>query len=324
MKPTISVIIPVYNAELYIDKAISSVLNQSFSDFELLVIDDGSTDFSSDIIKNIQDTRLQYYFKKNEGQCKALNLGISKAEGRFIKFLDADDYLDECHLERMLDVVYNQHEQDRDSMLILSKWQRFSGLNNFWPIAERPEWCNCLPFEFVEKALGNGPDMLPGWQWLIPRKILNKAGFWNEELGLGNDFDFSIRLILASEGIRFCNNSVVYYRSDLKQNMSSDKSIDTILSVLRAARLGVDNILSLNNSDNLKKVCSSKLKVWLVTYYPYLDNAIVNDVQNQIKELGPSSINLNWSFKLSFIEKLFGWKVARMLQYYYYKALKIA
>jgi hypothetical protein len=246
-------------------------------------------------------------------------LGISKAKGLFIKFLDADDYLDEFHLESMMKIVNKQAEQDRNDILVLSKWQRFSGVNDFWPIKDRPEWCDCTAIEFIQKALGNGPDMLPGWQWLIPREIINKAGSWNEELGLGNDFEFSIRLILASKGIRFCNEAIVYYRSDLRQNMSSDTSIKTIMSVLKAARLGIKNMLDTNNDSAVQQVCADKLQIWLLTYYPYISSELSKDVEKKIKALGGSTASVGGSKKIQLFTMLFGWKFSRMLQFFFYK-----
>jgi glycosyltransferase involved in cell wall biosynthesis len=315
----VSVIIPVYNAELYVEKAIRSVINQTFPDFELLIIDDGSNDSCVNIIKSIIDPRIRFYSRTNQGQCKTLNFGIDKAYGDYIKFLDADDFLNSMYLESMMKIVMLNGASERKDLLFMSKWQRFKNVDTIIPMNQRIEWCDCTPLEFIKFSLGNGPDMLPGWQWLIPREILNKAGGWNENLGLGNDFEFSIRLILASKGIRFCDEAIVFYRSDLKQNMSSDKSLQTILSVLSAARLGINQILLSYNSEIIKKLCSVKLKVWLISYYPYISSHLRKEVEKEIKDLGESKITLDWSRKLRFIEKIFGWKFARMFQHYYYK-----
>lgn len=87
----ISVIIPVYNRENTIKRAIMSVLNQSFRDIELIVIDDGSTDNSANVIKAIKDERLKYVYQSNKGACVARNHGIDIAKGDYIAFHDSDD-----------------------------------------------------------------------------------------------------------------------------------------------------------------------------------------------------------------------------------------
>ena len=91
-KPLISVIIATYNSGPYLREAIESILRQSVSDLELLVIDDGSTDGTRDLVAQVSDTRLSYYWQANTGQTSAKNQGISKARGEFIGFCDGDDY----------------------------------------------------------------------------------------------------------------------------------------------------------------------------------------------------------------------------------------
>jgi glycosyltransferase involved in cell wall biosynthesis len=319
MTPLISVIIPVFNAENYIAQSIQSVLSQTFTDFELLVIDDGSTDTSATVIERFSDARIHYFHKPNEGQCKTLNLGISKSKGRYIKFLDADDYLNHDHLSALVTRLQTIPDEQQSEILYLCKWQRFSGVCDLWPMGHRPEWRDAEAVSFIEKALGNGPDMLPAWQWLIPTGILERVGGWNEELGLGNDFEFSIRLILASRRIVFCEGAIVYYRSDLRANMSSDTSLKTILSVLQASRIGIANILSTYNSREIRSVCADKLMAWLISYYPYIGRQLVSIVEAEINELGGSKLDVGWGPKMRFMRHLFGWKLTRLAQHIFYR-----
>lgn len=100
--PFFSVIIPTYNRADKIPRAISSVLNQIFPDFELIIIDDGSTDGTRTVIQEFSDSRLKYYYQENKERSAARNLGIAKAIGQYICFLDSDDeflpnYLNELH-----------------------------------------------------------------------------------------------------------------------------------------------------------------------------------------------------------------------------------
>ena len=90
--PYFSIVIPVYNKERFVGKTLKSVLNQTFTDFEVILINDGSTDNSETVIQTFQDERIQYFSKTNEGVAVARNLGINKAKSNFICFLDADDF----------------------------------------------------------------------------------------------------------------------------------------------------------------------------------------------------------------------------------------
>ncbi|QYS89019.1 glycosyltransferase family 2 protein [Flavobacterium davisii] len=90
-KLTFSVIIPLYNKENYIYNTLTSVIDQSYSNFEIIIVNDGSTDKSLEIIQNINDSRIRIFNQQNKGVSSARNLGIKNAKGTLIAFLDADD-----------------------------------------------------------------------------------------------------------------------------------------------------------------------------------------------------------------------------------------
>ncbi|MEO9965296.1 MAG: glycosyltransferase family A protein [Reichenbachiella sp.] len=94
--PLVSVIIPVYNGEKYIEESIQSVISQTYTNTEIIVVDDGSTDNTAFLVKKFP---VQYYYQENQGQSAALNFGISKSTGTFLSFNDADDLWTEGKLE---------------------------------------------------------------------------------------------------------------------------------------------------------------------------------------------------------------------------------
>lgn len=96
--PFFSIIIPTYNRAIFIQHTINSVLQQTYTDFEIMVIDDGSTDNTEDIVKNISDNRIIYIKKENEERGAARNYGAKKAKGKYVNFLDSDDLLYPNHL----------------------------------------------------------------------------------------------------------------------------------------------------------------------------------------------------------------------------------
>ena len=100
--PKVSVVTPAYNAENTIAESIQSVINQTFSDFDMIIIDDGSTDRTAEIIKSIEDSRIRYIYQDNAERAAARNLGIQNAKGRYIAFLDADDFWVEDKLEKQI------------------------------------------------------------------------------------------------------------------------------------------------------------------------------------------------------------------------------
>lgn len=112
--PTLSIIVPVYNVEQYLPKCIDSVLTQSFSDFELILVDDGSTDGSGRICDDYaqKDSRIKAVHKQNGGQGPARNTGLDIARGRYISFIDSDDYISEDLYEKNIPILLNDETID--------------------------------------------------------------------------------------------------------------------------------------------------------------------------------------------------------------------
>ena len=122
MELEISVIIPVYNAELYLEAMLESVLRQTFRDFELIIINDGSTDDSQKIIDRYRrkDARIKAFKQENQGQSVARNNALQYVNGKYIAFLDADDIISEDYLERL----YEATEGWKD--ISLCSYQKFN------------------------------------------------------------------------------------------------------------------------------------------------------------------------------------------------------
>ena len=106
--PKLSIIIPVYNVEKYLPKCLESILGQSFKDFEIICVNDGSTDNSLQVLQTYkkQDGRIVIVDKKNEGSGIARNLGLSTARGNYVYFVDSDDWLENYALEKMIHKAY--------------------------------------------------------------------------------------------------------------------------------------------------------------------------------------------------------------------------
>lgn len=102
--PELSIIVPIYNVENYLEKCIKSILAQTFTDFELILVNDGSPDKSDVIMKKyeILDNRIINIFQDNKGVSAARNVGLSRARGKYVAFVDPDDYIEEDTYEKLL------------------------------------------------------------------------------------------------------------------------------------------------------------------------------------------------------------------------------
>ena len=121
--PDISIIVPIYNAEKYLNKCIDSLVNQTKKEIELILINDGSTDNSENVIKSYKDKRIKYFKNKNQGIGKTRNFGIDKATGKYIIFVDSDDYLDLNACEEL----YKKIEKEKADLVVCDFYRDIDG-----------------------------------------------------------------------------------------------------------------------------------------------------------------------------------------------------
>ncbi|MBQ2910485.1 MAG: glycosyltransferase [Bacilli bacterium] len=110
----ISIIVPIYNAEKFIKKCVDSLLNQTKKELEFILINDGSTDKTHDILKTYKDKRIKYFKNKNQGIGKTRNFGIEKATGKYIIFIDSDDYIEPTTCEEL----YNKAIKEKADVVV--------------------------------------------------------------------------------------------------------------------------------------------------------------------------------------------------------------
>ena len=124
----ISIVIPVYNAEKYLEQCLNSIKNQTYKNFEVILVNDGSIDNSESICKVFveSDTRFRYYLKANGGASSARNLGLDNAQGKYITFIDADDWVDENHLEVLINNI-----KENNSDMAVSSIKKFDNVSRF-------------------------------------------------------------------------------------------------------------------------------------------------------------------------------------------------
>lgn len=220
MTPKVSIIIPMYNVAKYIGECIQSVINQTHTNWELILIDDGSTDNTKSIIEPyLEDNRIRYFWQENGKQGKARNHGVRKATGMFIGFLDADDKWHERKLERQIevfsektvDVVYTSGHsfkiKDND-MQLLSQF----GIKDGIQAGKK------LIFDLIQK------NYIPLTSVLITKERFEEVGGFNENLKIQNAEDLNLWLKLADLNCKFhgLNESLFYYRKHENQSTNDD------------------------------------------------------------------------------------------------------
>lgn len=194
MKPTFSVIIPVYNKQAYIKTTLESCLSQSFTNFEVIIVNDGSTDGSLGTIKQFKDERIKLFTTKNEGISKARNLAISNAVGELIAFLDADDVWMPNHLEDLYSLYKNFPEAGLFCTNYLIKSKKVTTRPVFIGLPTDENWQGIVGDYFASSY-----KYRVSWvsAVAVPNEVLIQTGNFDENIeGAGEDIDLWARIAL--------------------------------------------------------------------------------------------------------------------------------
>ena len=307
--PTVSVVIPAYNAGRHVGVAVESALRQTCLNLEVIVIDDGSIDETAAILHRIRDPRLRVIRQDNQGQSAAINKGVEHARGEYIKLLDADDWLNPVHIASQLHAIESSPER-----LASCLWGYFTA--DPANISVRKEHTNRNyddSLEWLVDSLTLDEGMMGGWMWLIPRRLWESAGGFDPRLSLNNDFHFSIKLLLVSEGVSFAGDAVYGYRKGNYGALSGSSGRRAMESAYLTTLLGTECLLQRENSPRIRKIGADRFQHWLFRFYPEYPDLSIKASQ-KIDELGGSELEMQGGSVLQILQPVIGWKGVRQLQ----------
>lgn len=211
----VSVIMPVHNAEKYIRGAIQSVLSQTYSNLELIVVDDGSQDETGNIINSFQDNRIKFIkHELNLGVAEARNSALKEAKGRWVALIDSDDVWLPERLEKLVAIVQESREERYfvaddhiicfDSPERLKKWD--SEFTLFYRINFSEE---VITLSFSDYIKYNAPLIHP----IFPMKVVKESSlFYKQEFTPVEDFEFYCELFMAGLNLKVTRNAYYFYR----------------------------------------------------------------------------------------------------------------
>lgn len=209
--PKISVIIPVYNAEKFIERCVNSILYQTFKGIEIILVDDGSTDKSYEICKVIasNNNKVKAYTKKNGGASSARAFGVSKAQGEFINFVDADDTIPLSSYEGLL-----KHDKEFNLDII-------QGAREFFPIGGGATYISGFKKEEIVDSVTYLRYLFQGYTNAGPVATLYKRGLFDtntfnlpNDVKIGEDFYMNLCLGIKAQRIGLFNDVVYNYKEN--------------------------------------------------------------------------------------------------------------
>lgn len=251
----VSVIVPVYNTEKYIKKCLDSLINQTMKNIEIIVINDGSNDHSEEIIKEYENKypkMLKYYKKENGGLSSARNYGVEKANGKYIAFVDSDDYIDkkifsnlEVRMDENIDLIkYKAIKKYQDG-----REEKFDG-----PIFEK-----CSGEEAFNELYSKDILIEPAWLYLYRREFWIKNNFKYAENLYHEDFGLTPIVITKAKTVVSTDNYGYYYIQRENSIVTDDtKNLKKANDLLKH----YDNILKEIKSINLDKRTKENIKMY--------------------------------------------------------------
>jgi glycosyltransferase involved in cell wall biosynthesis len=310
----VSVLIPLFNSEKFIDKAIKSALDQTWTNKEIIIVDDGSTDNSLSVAKSYESEIVKVFSQPNHGASSARNLAFKHSSGDYIQYLDADDLLSEDKIAVQMKIA--GIENFNPAVLIFGKTA----------FIENEITDAIIASQAVNKSYDNPINLLidlfssvsfiSSHAWLTHRDLVSISGEWDEVLSANDDGEFFSRVISYSKKVIYCDNGISYYRRSLPDSLSNIKSPDHTFSEYLSLKKISETILRYNNSPQSKAACSHIFNLFIVDWFPG-NRFILSDIEKTMKQYGLNYFSNSPSRIYHFIQRVAGWRRALLFSEFY-------
>ncbi len=305
MDELISVIVPTYNSAQTINRCINSIRNQSYKNIEIIIVNDGSTDDTLYRLLNLADTdnRIKIYNIKNSGVSKARNIGIEKAKGEYVMFVDSDDYIEEKMVDKLLDMrkKYNMMPICKYSILTNGYTEETKEENVEVRVLELRK---CFYELFFEQNALKAP-----WGKLYDLKIIkNNNIVFEKNLSLGEDIIFNLNYMKYEESICYSNERLYYYSRENIKSLSTRyyKNMINIQKKINKAILNYTALKACTEIDKIQIKCLKNLLTAVSNEF-HSDENLFKRYVNARKIMKDSEIQkyANFLYKENKINKIF-------------------
>lgn len=309
--PLVSILIPLYNAEQYIEETITKALEQTYSNIELIIVDDHSTDNSLKIAQKYASEKVHIYCNPKKGGNSARNYAFEKCNGEYIKFMDADDYctndIIEKQMERML--------KDGDENTLV-----FSPVKMLYPDGHL-----FLPPREIDKDYRPGIELLidiwrgKGWNCphchLMHRNLFVKSKGWDEAIIKNQDGEFFARIASkANKALCVPEEYAIWRQTEI--GVSTKRSIEAHTSMIQSYAIISKLILDYNNSIEYRQICAKYIGSFVYANYPQI-SSIMPMIYNILKDIKQPLILPNRKI-LTILRMIIGWELALKIIHKYH------
>ena len=305
MEPLVSILIPAYNAEASLGDTLQSVLGQTWSRREIIVVDDGSKDRTLEVARQFESSGVTVTTQPNSGAAAARNKALALSHGDYIQWLDADDLLAPDKIQRQLAVAAGCSRRT----LLSSPWGYFMYRPSKARFAPTALWSDLSPVEWLLRKLELNLHMQTA-TWLVSRELSVAAGAWDTRLLGDDDGEYFCRVLLASDGVRFVPHTGVFYRRSVSSLSFIGLSNRKMEAQLVSMRLHIRYLRELEDSPRVREACIRYLQRYQLYFYPERQD-LVAEAEELANSLGGHLYAPRLPWKYAWIQKLFGWKLGK-------------
>lgn len=304
---TISIIVPVYNIQNYIDKCIQSILSQNYTDYELILVDDGSTDNSGKICdKYLINEHVKVYHKKNGGLSDARNYGIEKSNGKYLMFIDGDDFLynNEC-LEKLNDCI-----DKNNADVIQYKMVYYYDRNDKLIFQKNLEKLDGSVIENLSLLNSNGQVSVSACDKIVKSEIIKDKNLYFEKGLLSEDLKWSYIVYLNINNIESLNENIYVYRQQRLNSISTIKGKKNVHDLYEIIKYWLNYEYE---NDTQKHLYYNMISYWyLILRVKYNNKYYSDDMRIYFKKMDKeillyhNNCKVNKAYKLS---KILGYRL---------------
>lgn len=302
-QPLVSICIPLYNAQEYLQETLERLLAQTYANIEVVIVDDHSTDNSVSIVSGFKSDKIQLYTNPKKGGQSARNYAFSKATGDYIKFMDADDYCSPAMIENQLKCLL---ERGTDNTLVFSPVYMFYNDGEIIEVERNIDKDYTPGIELVT-AIWSGKGFNCPHCHLMHRSLIEKTGGWDETIIKNQDGEFFARVAnYADMALSFPDEHAMWRQT--RKGVSSNLSLKAHESVIETFGIIIKMILSYKNDAHNKFICGQKLGLYLYSNYPQI-TPLVPRIKQILAENNCTLVLPNKKI-LNLLSSLLGWKTA--------------
>ena len=314
MNCIVSILIPAYNAEPFVGAALQSALDQTWPDTEIILVDDGSKDQTLAVAQRYESAKVKIISQKNRGAAGARNTALREAQGDFLQYLDADDFLSPDKIREQLTLL----QENPNCLSVSSAIYFFDGDDPDSGLKERSGAVDTdEPVKWLIEFLGpDGPfGTVPYGAWLTPRAVAERAGQWDDSVqSPDDDGEYFVRVVLASHGIRASKAGRYFYRKFRQGGSYSTTYSEPMLrGRLHSLNCKAKGLLERTSDPRAYRALANRYMDLAFGAYPSFPK-LTDEALRKAREMGDTDYRPRFgTWKGELLRDLVGWKAAKRL-----------